>query len=98
MPAAHVPAELTDLALNALEDEVACWRRIPMYSGVTRLMRFPPMDALDLSAAGAAIPPDDQQTVVYHDVPTKRADDLLMRFAMEKVVEAILGAISVVHE
>jgi hypothetical protein len=95
MPASNVPAELTDLALNALEGEVECWRRIPMYEGVVRLMRFPPMDESDLSPSGAAIPPDDQQTVVYHDVPTKDADDLLMRFAMEKVVAAVIGAISV---
>ena len=95
MPQANIPAELTDLALNALEDEVACWRRIPMYPGVTRLMRFPRMDDIDLSPAGAAIPPIEEQTVVYHDVPAKTADDILLRMAMEKVVEAILGAVSV---
>lgn len=98
MPASNVPAELTDLALNALEDEVACWRRIPMYPGVTRLMRFPPMGELDLSPAGANVPPDDAQTVIYHDVPAKDTDDLLLRMAMEKVVEAVLGAVSVASE
>jgi hypothetical protein len=91
MPQANVPAELTDLALNALEDEVGCWRRIPMYPGVTRLMRFPPMGEI----GPAEIPPDDGQTVIFHDVPTKNADDMLLRIAMEKVVEAVLGAVSV---
>jgi hypothetical protein len=94
MPASNVPAELTDLALNALEDEVACWRRMPMYPGVTRLMRFPALEEIDLSPAGAAIS-EETSTVVYHDVPAKDADALLMRFAMEKVVEAVLGAVSV---
>jgi hypothetical protein len=94
MPASHVPAELTDLALNALEDEVACWRRIPTYPGVTRLMRFPPL----LEIGPAEIPSDDEQTVIYHDVPAKDADDLLLRMAMEKVVEAVIGAVSVVSE
>jgi hypothetical protein len=91
MPQAHVPVELTDLALNALEDEVGCWRRIPMYPGVTRLMRVPPMGDI----GPAEIPPDDTQAVIYHDVPAKNADDLLLRMAMEKVVEAVLGAVSV---
>ncbi|SDK41888.1 hypothetical protein [Bradyrhizobium ottawaense] len=94
MPQAHIPAELTDLAMNALEDEVACWRRIPMYPGVIRLMRFPQLSEIDLSPAGAAIS-DDAETVCYHDVQAKQADDLVLRFAMEKVVEAILGAVSV---
>jgi hypothetical protein len=97
MPASNVPAELTDLALNALEDEVDCWRRIPMYPGVTRLMRFPALEEIDLSHSSAAIT-DNTESVIYHDVPTKSADALLMRFAMEKVVEAVLGAVSVASE
>jgi hypothetical protein len=91
MPQASVPAELTDLAIDAMEEEVACWRRIPMYPGVTRLIRFPAM----LDVGPAEIPPDGGDTVAYHDVPTKLADDMLVRFAMEKVVEAVLGAVSV---
>lgn len=91
MPASNVPAELTDLALNTLEDEVDCWRRVPLYSGITRLMRFPPMEEIDLSRATV----DDKETVIYHDVPTKDADALLMRFAMEKVLETVIAAISV---
>ena len=92
MPQANVPAELTDLALDALEEEVGCWRRIPMYPGITRLMRFPPLGEI----GPAEIPPDvHEQSVIYHDVPAKSADDLLLRFAMEKVVEAVLGAVSV---
>lgn len=94
MPQAHVPAKLTDLALDALEEEVGCWRRFPMYPGITRLMRFAPLDLSTLGPAG--IPPDTHdQSVIYHDVATKDADDLLLRFAMEKVVEAVLGAVSV---
>ena len=95
MPASNVPADLTDLALNALEDEVACWRRIPMYPGVIRLMRFP---SLMETPIGPAEIPDDTETVCYHDVPAKDADDILLRMAMEKVVEAVLGAVSVVSE
>ena len=95
MPQASVPAELTDLAINAMEEEVACWRRIPMYPGITRLIRFPQLGEIDLSPAGADIPPDGDETVAYHDIPDKLADDMLVRFAMEKVVEAVLGAVSV---
>jgi len=95
MPQASVPAELTDLAINAMEEEVACWRRIPMYPGITRLIRFPQLGEIDLSPAGAALPAEADASVSYHDIPTKDADDMLVRFAMEKVVEAILGAVSV---
>jgi len=93
MPQANVPAELTNLALDALEDEVACWRRIPMRPGWIRLMRFPQLSEIDLSPSGAAV--NSQEEVIYHDVDAKQADSLVLRFAMEKVVETILGAVSV---
>ena len=93
----NVPAELVDLALNALEDEVPCWRKLPWRPGYVRLMRFPPMDELtgesDIDVVGA------QEVITYHDVPEKLADDMIVRFAMEKALEAAIGAISVApHE
>jgi hypothetical protein len=86
----NVPAKLVDLALNALEDEVPCWRKLPWRPGYIRLMRFPRIDEI----GPAEIPPEDE-TVIYHDVPANIADDMIVRFAMEKVVEAVIGAISV---
>ena len=86
----NVPAELVDLALNALEDEVPCWRKLPWRPGYVRLMRFPPMDALigesDIDVDGA------QEVITYHDVPADIADDMIVRFAMEKALEAAIAA------
>ena len=91
----NVPAELVDLALNALEDEVPCWRKLPWRPGYVRLMRFPRLEA---PVGPAEVVPDDE-VITYHDVPAETADDMIVRFAMEKVVETVIGAISVApHE
>jgi hypothetical protein len=89
----NVPAELVDLALNALEDEVGCWRKVPWRPGYIRLMRFPPMSECPIGPA--EVPDDEDSVVICHDVPEKIADDMLMRIAMEKVLETVIGAISV---
>jgi hypothetical protein len=92
----NVPAELVDLSLNALEDEVPCWRKLPWRPGYVRLMRFPtmaPIGESDIAVDGA------QEVITYHDVPADIADDMIVRFAMEKALEAAIGAISVApHE
>ncbi|MGX9944894.1 hypothetical protein ACTG4Q_20750 [Bradyrhizobium denitrificans] len=86
-----VPAELVDLALNALEEEVACWRKVPWRPDYTRLMRF--SDTFDAPIGPAEVP--EEATITCHDVPSHMADDMIVRFAMEKAVEAVIGAISV---
>ena len=84
-----VPAELVDLALNALEDEVACWRKVPWRPDYVRLMRF--SDSFDAGPSEMSA----EATFTCHDVPAHMADDMIVRFAMEKVVETVIGAISV---
>jgi hypothetical protein len=85
-----VPDELVNIALDALDDEVKRWRRVPWAPGYIRLMRYPDMD---LSVGGAEVAKDD--VITCHDVPVNTADDLIVRFAMEKALEAAIGAISV---
>jgi len=85
-----IPAELVDLALDALDAEVKCWRRVPWAPGHIRLMRCPPMDFSPGAAMAAA-----DEVITFHDVPADSADDIIVRLAMEKVIEAVIGAISV---
>jgi hypothetical protein len=88
----NVPAELVDLALDALDDEVKRWRKMPWAPGRMRLMRF----SLITDPIGPAeVPPPEEQTVTYHDIPTAMADDMILPLAMEKVVETVIGAVSV---
>ncbi|TYO65497.1 hypothetical protein FXV83_16305 [Bradyrhizobium hipponense] len=87
-----VPDELVDLALEALEAEVACWRKVPWRPDYTRLMRF---SDTCRGPVGPAEVTEEEATITCHDVPTHMADDMIVRFAMEKVVEAVIGAISV---
>lgn len=86
-----VPDKLVDIALDALDDEVKRWRRVPWAPGYIRLMRYPSI----FDIGPAEVPPAGEDTVVYHDVPAHIADDMIVRFAMEKVVESVIGAISV---
>jgi hypothetical protein len=86
-----VPTELLDLALNTLDDEVACWRRLPWAPGKVRLMRFPQMAPIGESD----IDVDSAQEIICHDCDKDAADSLIVRFAMEKVLETVIGAISV---
>jgi hypothetical protein len=85
-----VPDQLVDLALEALDAEVKLWRRVPWAPGHIRLIRYP-----DLPAPGEMTAEAMEEKVVYHDVPSALADDMIVRFAMEKALEAAIGAISV---
>jgi hypothetical protein len=87
----NVPEQLVNLALDALEEEVACWRRVPWREGKVRLMRFPTMEPIGVSD----IEVDGTMEVAMHDVNAADADNIIVRFAIEKVVEAVIGAISV---
>jgi hypothetical protein len=92
MPAVtkSVPDALVDLALNTLDDEVKRWRRVPWRPGWIRLMRY--SESLD---AGPGDVVSEDATITVHDVPERMADDMIVRFAMEKVLEVAIGAISV---
>ena len=84
-----VPDELVDLALEALDAEVKLWRRVPWGPSQIKLMRYSePLDAgpSEMSA---------ESYITTYDVPAKRADEMIVRFAMEKALEAVIGAISV---
>ncbi|WP_316196606.1 hypothetical protein [Bradyrhizobium sp. SZCCHNS3053] len=83
-----VPDELVDLALNTLEEEVSCWRKVPWGPNHVRLTRWP------IDRAPGEIP-SEIVTVTCHDVPAEMADDILRRIAIEKVLEVVIGAISV---
>lgn len=86
-----VPDELVDLALEKLDAEVTLWRRVPWAPGYIRLMRYSePLDGPpgEMSAMATA-------TITCHDVPASIADDMIVRFGMEKAIEAVIGAISV---
>jgi hypothetical protein len=84
-----VPDQLVDLALEHLDDEVKRWRRVPWAPGYIRLMRCPDMPGPAEITAQAM-----EQEIVCHDVPAALADDMIVRFAMEKAIEAVIGAIS----
>jgi hypothetical protein len=86
-----VPDALVDLALNTLDDEVKRWRRVPWRPGWIRLMRY----SFDEATIGEGTVPSDEDTITVHDVPEAIADDMIVRFAMEKVLEVAIGAISV---
>ncbi|WP_029083429.1 hypothetical protein [Bradyrhizobium sp. th.b2] len=86
-----VPDELVDLALEHLDAEVKRWRRVPWAPGHIRLLRY----SLCVDDIGPAEEPQSQETITCHDVPAHMADDMIVRFAMEKAVEAVIGAISV---
>jgi hypothetical protein len=88
-----VPTELLDLALNTLDEEVKCWRRLPWAPGKVRLMRFPTLSEEPIGVS--EFDAESTQTVIMHDVDKEIADDLIVRFAMEKVLETVIGAISV---
>jgi hypothetical protein len=87
-----VPVELVDLALNALEDEVACWRKVPWGPDYVRLMRFSDPFAAPIGPAEVTA---EEATIICRDVPAHMANDMIVRFAMEKVVETVISAISV---
>jgi hypothetical protein len=87
-----VPDKLVDLALNTLDDEVKRWRRVPWRPGYIRLIRYPA--SFDTPIGPAEIVPEEE-TITCHDVPVDLADDMIVRFAMEKVLETVIGAISV---
>jgi hypothetical protein len=87
-----VPDQLVDIALNALDDEVKRWRRVPWAPGYIRLMRYP--DIMD-AAPGLGTLPTEDDVITCHDVPVHMADDMIVRFAMEKALEAAISAISV---
>lgn len=89
----RVPDFLVNAALDALDDEVKRWRKVPWAPGYTRLTRYPLLSDFDLSAEGANVIPSDEETISFHDVPTGIADDILLRFAMEKVIEKIVEVV-----
>lgn len=88
----RVPDALVNLALDTLDDEVRRWRKVPWRRDYVRLMRGPLLEDFDLSASGADIVPEEE-TITYHDVPAGIADDILLRFAMEKVIEKIVETV-----
>lgn len=88
----RVPDFLVNVALDALDDEVKRWRKVPWAPGYTRLTRYPLLMDLDLSADGADVVSVDE-TISFHDVPSGIADDILLRFAMEKVIEKIVEVV-----
>jgi hypothetical protein len=85
-----VPAQLVDLALHTLDEEVKRWRRVPWRPGWVRLIRYYEIDI----TRGPDVVPPEEETIAYHDVPEHFADDMIVRFAMEKALEAAIGAIS----
>lgn len=85
-----VPNQLVDLALHTLDEEVKRWRRVPWRPGWIRLIRY---SEIDITRGPEVLPPEEE-TIVYHDVPEGVADDMIVRFAMEKALEAAIGAIS----
>jgi hypothetical protein len=81
--------KLVDLALNVLEDELSCWKRIGLnVSKMTRLVRYPPMPP-EFPMTDASIEEAGNQTFEILDVPDSEVNGVLTRFAMKKVVEAI---------
>ena len=78
---------LTDIALDALEEELGCWQRIGTdQPRMTRLIRQPPMGPI---TCDGIIPDDAMQVVVMECIPDKDVNKFLTRMAMEKVVAAI---------
>ncbi|WP_439357838.1 hypothetical protein [Bradyrhizobium sp. DASA03007] len=91
MPATSpIPADLVNIALDALDAEVKLWRRVPWAPGHIRLMRY--SEPMDVGPAEVSV----EASIQCHDVPERMADDMIVRFAMEKALEAAIGAISVV--
>lgn len=84
-----VPDQLVDIALEALDAEVKLWRRVPWAPGHTRLMRY--SEPIDLGPGDMSA----EAKIECHDVPAGMADDMIVRFAMEKALEAAIAAISV---
>ncbi|ARQ95380.1 hypothetical protein [Bradyrhizobium phage BDU-MI-1] len=89
----RVPDALVDLALETLDDEVKRWRKVPWRPDYVRLIRGPLLKDLDLGPSGAAVTAATEEVMTYHDVPTALADDILLRFAMEKVIETIVETV-----
>ena len=87
MPTERQMERLTNVALDAMEDEVAAWRRIGTWMPqMTRLVRYPRIPDI-----GPAEIPQVEETAQHIELPDHQVNDFLRRAAVQAAVKALLA-------
>lgn len=82
--------QLTNTALDALEEELGCWMRVgTSLPRTTRLIRYP---VVDVSVGPTEM--SSEEVVIHMDVADNDVNKFLTRMAMEKVVIALQRELS----
>jgi hypothetical protein len=89
VPTERQMERLTNVALDAMETEVAAWRRIGTWMPqTTRLVRYP---SLNIANIGPAEIPQEEETIQQIDIPDHHVNDFLRRAAVQAAVKAVLA-------
>jgi hypothetical protein len=81
--------DLVFVGLEALEEEMRCWRSIPMGAKAVRLVRYPPTS---LEIGPADVIPEEASTVEMQDLGKDEVWHFLRWRGMEAALKAIRQA------
>jgi hypothetical protein len=89
VPTERQMERLTNVALDAMEAEVAAWSRLGTWTPRTvRLIRHP---RLSLATIGPADVPTVEDSVQHIELPDEQVNDFLRRVAVQAAVKAVLA-------
>jgi hypothetical protein len=89
VPTERQMERLTNVALDAMEAEVAAWRRIGTWSPRTvRLVRYPRMSLDDIGPAEIPAVVDNYQHI---ELPDEHVNGFIRRAAVQAAVKAVLA-------
>jgi hypothetical protein len=90
VPTERQMERLTNVALDAMETEVAAWRRIGTWMPqMTRLVRYPSLSITNIGPA--EIPQEEDVSIQQIDLPDNQVNDFLRRAAVQAAVKAVLA-------
>lgn len=90
VPTERQMERLTNVALDAMETEVAAWRRIGTWAPqMTRLVRYPSLSITNIGPA--EIPQEEEMTIQQIELPDDQVNDFLRRAAVQAAVKAVLA-------
>jgi hypothetical protein len=81
--------DLIFTAIEALEDEIRCWRTVSDYRDQVRMVRYPPMS---LEIGPAEITADSTSTIEHVDLPKKEVPFFLRYCGMQAAIKAMREA------
>lgn len=82
--------DLIFTAVEALEDEVRCWRTVSEYRDQVRLVRYPRISISDIGPADYTA--ESVETVEHIDLPKKEIPFFLRYRGMQAAIKAIREA------